>query len=257
MRFVIGLLALVLFGVGPALAEDATAHRFTAAGSPMDYYVSLPAGWTPERTWPVIVALPDATREFTTVMDAFIAARRSKPWIIVVPVVLGSGGVPWRFADVFGYKPDVFEKAEKDGVCKFDHEGLAAVLQDVRKRFKAEGRAFITGYEAAGHVIWREVIHNPAAYYGAALVFPNFAGRCVDETQIKTKTTTPLSIEILRGGDDKVGVPGSPIDLQIKSAVDYVRGIGHKVEDVTVPGKVRGPFAEEVFDFMEKVRAGK
>ncbi len=77
-------------------------------------------------------------------------------------------------SETFDYKPDVFEKAEKDGVCKFDPDGLAAVLQDVRTRFKAEGRAFITGVEAAGHVIWREVIHNSKAYYGAALVLPNF-----------------------------------------------------------------------------------
>ncbi|MDB5368225.1 MAG: hypothetical protein JWM77_4152, partial [Rhodospirillales bacterium] len=36
-----------------------------------------------------------------------------------------------------------------------------------------------------------------------------------------------------------------------------VRGIGHRVEEITVPGKVRGPFPDEVFEFFEKVRAGK
>jgi hypothetical protein len=258
MRLLRGLFALVvaLALVSPASAEDTTAHRFTAPSHPMDYLVSLPAGWTPERTWPVLVAIPDASREFAPTMDGFIAARRNKPWIIVVPIVLGGGGAPWRFPELFGYKPDVFARAEKDGLCNFDPNGIAAVLQDVRTRFKAEGRAFITGWEAAGHVIWREVIHNPKSYYAAALVLPNFQGRCIEETKV-VKTTAPLPIGILRGADDKLAFNGAPLDLQTRSATDYVRGIGHRVEEITVPGKVRGPFPDEVFEFFEKVRAGK
>jgi hypothetical protein len=256
MRLLFALFTVLAMAL-PARAADPSAHRFTAAAYPMDYYVSVPPGWAPDRSWPVIVAIPDASREFTAVMDTWIAARRGKPWIIVVPVVLGSGGVPWRFPETFGYTPDVFAKAEKDTVCKFDSEGLAAVLQDVRTRFKGEIRPYITGWEAAGHVIWREVIHNPQGYRAAALILPNFAGRCIEEAKITTKTTTPLPVEILRGADDKLAFNGAPIDLQTKSAVDYVRGIGHRVEEITIPGKVRGPFPDEVLEFFEKVRGGK
>lgn len=246
----------ILFAAPSVRAADPTAHRFNAAGSPMDYYVSVPAGWAPDRPWPVILALPDASRDFTKVMDAFIAARHGKPWIIVVPVVLGSGGVPWRFPETFGYRRELFEQAEKDGVCKFDTTGLAAVMQDVNRRFKGEIRPYVTGFEAAGHVIWREVIHNPQGYRAAALITPNFAGRCVQEELNTKKTTTPVPVLVLRGADDKPAFNGGPFDLQIKSAVDYVRGLGNRVDEVTVPGKMRGPFPDEVIEFFEKVRGG-
>ena len=36
----------------------------TATAHPIHYFVSLPQGWNAQRTWPVIVVIPDAEREF-------------------------------------------------------------------------------------------------------------------------------------------------------------------------------------------------
>jgi hypothetical protein len=252
-RLLVLLLALFL---APEAARGDAPRRLTASAYPMDYLVSLPSDWTPDRTWPVLVAIPDASRAFAQTMDAFLAARRNKPWIVVVPVVMGGGGMAQRFKEAFGYPETVWARLDKDGACRFDADGLAAVLAEIRSKFKGEGRAFLTGWEAAGHVIWRELIHNPRAWYAAALVLPNFQGRCIEETQV-SKLAQPISVAVLRGSDDKLAWNGAPLDQQAKAAADYARGIGFRVEEITVPGKVRGPFPDEVFSFFENVRAGR
>jgi hypothetical protein len=51
----------------------------------MRYHLALPAGWTRERTWPVVVVIPDAGREFVPNLQAFVTARGDRPFILVAP----------------------------------------------------------------------------------------------------------------------------------------------------------------------------
>jgi len=65
---------------------------YTAPGTVMKYSASLPAGWTRDRTWPVVVVIPDATRDFDGNLAAFAAVGATSPFIFVAPHVVTSGG---------------------------------------------------------------------------------------------------------------------------------------------------------------------
>ncbi|HEV7620855.1 MAG TPA: hypothetical protein VGO09_03930 [Flavisolibacter sp.] len=58
-----GILALVLF---PASAKQTidTVMLKKAVSHPMQYYISLPAGWSAAKKWPVLVSVSDAGKEF-------------------------------------------------------------------------------------------------------------------------------------------------------------------------------------------------
>src|SRR5437660_5288647 len=60
-RFLIPLAAGAL--IVPGFASDAQELK-TAASHPIQYYVSLPKGWNGERTWPVVMIIEAAEREF-------------------------------------------------------------------------------------------------------------------------------------------------------------------------------------------------
>ena len=59
-------------------AEPGVALR-TASTHPMKFHVALPEGWVAGKTWPVLVVIPDAAREFEANLAAFVKARGSRP----------------------------------------------------------------------------------------------------------------------------------------------------------------------------------
>src|SRR6185295_12806474 len=70
-------------------------HLQTATTHPMKYYVSLPPGWSNDRTWPVLVvpnahyaAKPKMIERFAPLRDA-----RKSPLILVQPVVINADPV--------------------------------------------------------------------------------------------------------------------------------------------------------------------
>src|SRR5437867_4843808 len=78
-----------------------SAHR--AATHPMRYHVALPHGWSAERAWPVLVAIPDAGREFEANLAQFVAVRGDRPYVLVAPEVLSCGGARSRTRDHYTY----------------------------------------------------------------------------------------------------------------------------------------------------------
>jgi len=83
----------------PAILErTTTAH-------PMHYFVSLPSGWSAERRWPVLIVLPDAFREFEATTKEFSEARGSRPFLIVVPMVLSGDGTAHAVTNALRWLP--------------------------------------------------------------------------------------------------------------------------------------------------------
>src|SRR5258705_6202426 len=76
-----------------ALAKPSAITVHTASLHPMRYHLALPAGWSADREWPVLIAIPDAGREFDANLQTFVAARGNRPYILVTPEVLTCGGV--------------------------------------------------------------------------------------------------------------------------------------------------------------------
>src|SRR5512140_1420177 len=160
-------LALAGFGAlspagGPAAASQVPGPELrTATTHPMKYWVALPVGWAPERTWRVLVVITDATRQFEATARAFAAARGADPVVIVVPATLTSGGTAQRVKEAYPYDATAWARAGKDGNCAFDDDGIAAVLADVRARWHTDPRAALTGLEAAGHVVLAQAFRHP------------------------------------------------------------------------------------------------
>jgi hypothetical protein len=71
----------VLTRVLPAPRLEMATHH------PMRYYLSLPRGWYAGRTWPVVVTLDGADRDFRWNHRAFLRVRGEWPAIIVTPLV--------------------------------------------------------------------------------------------------------------------------------------------------------------------------
>jgi hypothetical protein len=110
----------------------------TASGHPMQYYLSLPQGWTATRKWPVVVVIESANRQFQETLGLFAKARKDMPFILVAPLVTTNGGANYRQASTYRYSDDVWRQIEQDR-CGFDSTGIAAVTADVRKLFGGGG----------------------------------------------------------------------------------------------------------------------
>src|SRR5437762_6143981 len=158
-------------GPPPGIIERAaTVH-------PMHYFISLPPGWNAQRTWPVLVVIPDAEREFRKTAESFAAARGSTPFVIVVPMVLGGGGTAQQHKSNFDYPDSVWRVADRVGYCDFDEDGMTAVLDDVRRLYHTDSTIFLTGWEAGGHVVIPQLLRHPERIRAVACVTTNFLVR--------------------------------------------------------------------------------
>src|SRR5258708_6230785 len=68
----------------------------TASSHPIQYYLSLPEGWTTGKKWPVVVVIESADREFLAAATAFAQAGKQRSFILVTPLVLTNGGPGYR-----------------------------------------------------------------------------------------------------------------------------------------------------------------
>jgi len=86
-RFLIAFAAVAL--IVPGFASDARELK-TAASHPMQYYVSLPKDWNGQRTWPIVMVIEAAEREFLKTLEVFEKARGDRPFIATVTNGTGS-----------------------------------------------------------------------------------------------------------------------------------------------------------------------
>src|SRR4051812_27133579 len=98
----------------------------TATHHAMQYYFSLPEGWTKDKKWPIVVAVSGSGKNFQGHAETFIAARKQMPFIIVSPVVLTNGGNidTWPTNPKYNYAPSVWDEVDKTGQCEFDLKGV-------------------------------------------------------------------------------------------------------------------------------------
>lgn len=257
------LRSLVLLGVvafpAPAAPPSGSAIVLkTATTHPMRYHVSLPQGWTAGRTWPVAVIVPDATRDFEGNLAAFEKARGSLPFILVAPHVVTSGGANYRLADSYRYSEADWKKVTEAGDWRFDDEGIAAVLADVRREFSGEEKIFLTGWEAGGHTVWAYTFRHPDRLRAAALVSPNWRDRWVAEPDwSRSPARAALPVKVLFCDRSKTEVPAGWDAWvgQSKEAMAAAQAHGFASLSLeNLPGRAHGPLADEVLAFFERVR---
>jgi len=243
--------------VAHAADTPITAHRATT--HPMRYHVALPNGWAAGRTWPVLVAIPDASRDFAGNLAQFVRARADRPYILVAPEVLSCGGARTRTVDRYTYPPAVWDSLQHGDDFAFEDAGLAAVLADVHRQWGGEPRAFLTGWEAGGHTVWAQAFRHPERWRGVATVTPNYQRRGVTaESFSRARERTTLPIQPFRCG----APTGEDAELATKFVIDQTalalregREHGFQPRPVrVVPGADHGPLPEVVFAWCDSLR---
>jgi hypothetical protein len=249
--FCLCLLALSFASARLAYASEPPQLK-TASTHPIQYYLSLPEGWTAAKKWPVVVVIDSADRAFLEAANAFAMARKQRPFIMVTPLVVTNGGSGFRSVPTYHYSDQVWDRIQNSGPFKFDMDGITAIMQDVIKDYGGEDKYFIAGLEAAGHTIWGILFNRPEALRGAALVCPNYAGRWVDEAHMSSAPErAALPVRTLVGTKDTVCVQDHPIYIQMQKAMSVAEAHGYKnVSLIRVEGKGHERLADEVLEYF-------
>jgi len=250
----IGMLAFVCTWATVVHASDSPKLQ-TASTHPIQYYLSLPEGWTPDKKWPVVVVIDSAERDFLKAANDFAQARQHRPFILVTPLVVTNGGAGYRSVPTYHYSDAVWTRIQTDGPFKFDMDGITAIMQDVVKQYSGEDKYFITGLEAAGHTIWGIVLNHPEVLRAAAIVCPNYIGRWVDEAHISSAAErSRLPVRNFIGTKDQLCAPGQPIYTQMQNAIRIAEAHGYtNVSITTVEGKGHEHLAVEVLAYFSSL----
>jgi dienelactone hydrolase len=237
---------------GPAV----TAYQ--ASTHPIRYHLALPAGWTADRAWPVLIVIPDASRDFEANLERFARVRGDRPYILVAPEVLSCGGARTRTPDHYSYSPAEWDSLQRGDDFAFEDVGLAAVIADVRRRWHGEPKAFLTGWEAGGHTVWAQTLRHPERWRGVAPVTPNYQRRGADAALIsRAPERATLQIQTFRCGaptGDMARAIGT-LDQQMALALRDARDRGFRPQPVrVVPGADHGPLPETVFVWCDSLR---
>ncbi len=250
------LLSITLVTAGPLAAQQPDASQAilerSATSHPIHYFVSLPPGWNSQRTWPLLVVIPDADREFRATAGTFAAARRSAPFVIVVPMILGGGGTAQQHKRDFDYPDSAWSIADRVGSCSFDEDGMTAVLVDVHRLYNTDSKIFLTGWEAGGHVVIPQLLAHPERMRAVVVVTPNFAGRCVTPaTRSLTGAEARIPVRVFYGDKDPAWKSTSPLFVQSARFDSLARTRGFmSVSDSLIRNRGHGSLAADVIDYF-------
>ena len=227
----------------------------TASSHPIQYYLSLPDGWTAGKKWPVVVIIESAERNFQNAAAVFARSSHRGPFILVTPMVVTNGGSGYRNVPSYRYSDAVWGRIQNSGDFTFDMDGITAIMQDVVKQYGGEDKYFVTGFEAGGHTVWAILFNHPENLRGAALVIPNYLGRWVDEGKISAYPgRRDLPIRAFIATNDRLAAAGSPIFSQLQRAVSLAKANGYQnISQVTVEGKGHEPLADDVLAYFSSL----
>src|SRR3954451_12974966 len=99
---------------------------------PARYYLSLPAHWSPERTWPILVVVDGVNQgHFLWNFLRFQQAHHSLPFILISPLVVSNSGHPDPHD--YPYSPEVWAHVQNEGAVPFDAAGILAIVDQVQQ----------------------------------------------------------------------------------------------------------------------------
>ena len=244
--------SLVFFCLTAACAAQ-TIELKTASNSAMQYYLSLPQGWSTAKQWPVVIVIESARRDFHLAAEEYVKARGSMPFLLAVPMVITNGGPSYRQVPSYRYSDPDWARIEKAGNCAFDEDGIAAVAADVRKNYGGEEKYFLAGWEAGGHTVFAEVFRHPERLRAAALAGPNYAARCVAFSSDAARVTLPVKVFLSAVATDVA--PNLYVHTQSKRAKEEAEQHGFRgITLQEVAGKPHGPMPEEVLGWFQSMR---
>jgi dienelactone hydrolase len=173
---------------------------YIAQRHPIRYYLSLPAHWSQDRSWPILVIVDGVNQgHFLWNFLRFRQARHALPFILISPLVISNSGHP--DSHDYSYSPDVWARVDRQGAVPFDAAGVLAIVDEVQQIYHGEHQFYLTGWSAGGHLAWYLIFTHPERLAGVVLAGANYAGRGV--TAISTAPErASLPIRGIQGDHD-------------------------------------------------------
>ncbi len=229
----------------------------TATTHPMQYYVSLPEGWTAGKKWPVVMVIEGANRQFEATMQLYEQARKSMPFILVTPLVITNGGTSYRQIPTYHYSDEVWNESDRVGRCQFDQDGIVAIAADVRRLYNGEDKFFIAGWEAGAHTVWMMVLRHPEMLRGAAVSGGNFQARCMEDGRFsESPALAALPVTVFGAENSQYWNPGKPVYDQSHTAMRLAESHGYKsITETPGKGKDHGPLERETLEYFHALLA--
>ena len=238
---------------GFALCQDKPTEPVlrTASRHPMQYYVSLPEGWTPDKKWTIVVTVTGGLKDFQTNAKLFAAARKNLPFILVTPVNLtNGGGSNLRNLPEYNYAPSVWDDVNKVGWCDFDLQGLDAVIADVQRLYNGREKCFIAGHSAGAHLTWMMILMRPEKLLGAATTGGNFKNRCITSVS-NAPERVDLPVKGFLGETDEARVA---LAEQFNDANKLANANGYKhISFEVIKGRDHNPLPDEVLAYFNSL----
>ncbi|MFL5739667.1 MAG: hypothetical protein ACJ75B_05585 [Flavisolibacter sp.] len=237
-------------------SQDSVALK-TAKAHPMQYYISLPRNWSMQKTWPVVVAVVDAEKDFKNFASQFARASAPFPFIVVTPLVVSNGSYGHRSSSVYPYSSSTWDRIDRDGACSFDIDGVMAVIREVQQKYHGASRIFITGFEAGAHLLWAMVFLHPELLFAAAPVSGNYIGRCLAEGSI-SKDSSRSNLPVISFYGTKDSLWNQFLKKQDEQARNLATAKGYRnVSIKAVAGKGHEPMANEVIEYFGRLNSLK
>lgn len=257
MKYFLLAAGLFLFGKEPASAQSPHPDSVilkTAAGHPMQYYVSLPDGWTKEKTWPIVVVIEAADKEYKENALRFVRARKKMPFIIVAPYNVNNSRFGRRDPAIFPYSAVTWDYIEKVGDCQFNMDGLTQVVKEVQAAYNGDEKYYLTGFEAGTHTVWQMTFQHPERLKAVAAVAGNYnRNSCMQDPASFSTDLSRVVLPVVGFTPelDSFYGPGASNHNQWiaaqKAAVDH----GYKkVSEIIVPHKGHIPLPNEVMEYF-------
>lgn len=223
----------------------------TALKHPIQYFLSLPEGWTPAGKWPVVFTIEGGLKNFRNSAEVYAAARKHMPFIIVSPAILTDGGGDnQRNLPEYHYAPEVWDQIEKSGICAFDQQGLDAIMSDLRQQYGAADKYFITGHSAGAHLTWAMVLMHPEQLAAAATSCGNFNRRCVTKV-----SSAPERVNLpVRAFQGEVDEHRQGLEAQFAKAREVATANGYtNISFEVVKGAGHVPLADQVLAYFSSL----
>ena len=233
-------------------AQVPTPELKKASGHSMQYYISLPKGWTRNTKWPVVIAVEAAEKQFKQNAERFIAKRKDMPFIIVVPINTTNGQQGYKDSTIYPYSKAVWDTIDKFSICKFDIDGLQSIIKDLKANYAAADKVFITGFEAGTHLVWAMIFQHPELLYAAAPVAGNYRSRCMENNSFSTHDSRrQLPIKNFTGADDDGFGSKGKVYYQYLEAKSLAIAHGYQnISETEVTGKGHEPLPGNVLDYF-------
>ncbi|MBV9989009.1 MAG: hypothetical protein JO301_15125 [Chitinophagaceae bacterium] len=254
MKFLIAPIVLcIVFSSLLQAAPNDSVQLKKANGHPMQYYVSLPAGWSKDKKWPVLVVIESADKEYRENALRFVRARKQLPFIIVAPYNVNNSRSGRRDPSVFPYSSQDWDYIEKVSDCKFNQDGLAQVIKDVQAAYNGEDRYYLTGFEAGAHTVWQMAFQHPESLKAAIPVAGNYnQNSCMTEELFSHDPSRAiLPITGFTAGSDTIYGTNGRVYFQWQNAKKAATDHGFRnVSEKVVAGKGHVPLPDEVMSYV-------